>query len=63
MPAATVQLVANHTSAEATNGDAMMLSDRPRTPHDFLPQIARVFTVAGRYQARGWTEWTQGITY
>ena len=24
---------------------------------------APVFTVAGRYQARGWTEWTQGFQF
>src|SRR3954471_9777512 len=24
---------------------------------------ARVFTVAGKYTARGWTEWTQGFVY
>jgi unsaturated chondroitin disaccharide hydrolase len=60
--------------------------DRPLTPRDLTPKIARVFelsaakihsiedswraadgapvfTVNGRYQARGWTEWTQGFQF
>jgi unsaturated chondroitin disaccharide hydrolase len=64
----------------------MIQIDKPRTPHDLLPKIARVFelsaqkilsieeswrpedgapvfTVHGRYQARGWTEWTQGFQF
>jgi unsaturated chondroitin disaccharide hydrolase len=64
----------------------MLQIDRPRTPRDLLPKIARVFavsagkiraieetwrpedgapvfTVKGRYQARGWTEWTQGFQF
>jgi unsaturated chondroitin disaccharide hydrolase len=64
----------------------MIRIDRPRTPADLLPKIARlfalsarkirsidqtwrfedgapVFTVNGRYQARGWTEWTEGFVF
>src|SRR5438132_12851925 len=63
-----------------------MQLDRPRSPRDLLPKIARlfalsahkirsiertwrpdagapVFTVNGRYEARGWTEWTQGFQF
>ena len=63
----------------------MIRADRPRTPHDLVPAIDRlfelsaskilalerdssaggapVFTVEGRYTARGWTEWTEGFQY
>jgi unsaturated chondroitin disaccharide hydrolase len=33
--------------------------ERTRTPEEGSP----VFTVEGRYTARGWTEWTQGFQY
>ena len=33
--------------------------DRNWLPADGAP----VFTVQGRYQARGWTEWTQGFQF
>jgi unsaturated chondroitin disaccharide hydrolase len=40
-------------------GDKIMRLDRRWKPQDGAP----VFTVAGRYTARGWTEWTQGFQY
>src|SRR6476659_7072804 len=43
---------------ELSAGKIQALEDTWR-PEDGAP----VFTVKGRYQARGWTEWTQGFQF
>src|SRR5881392_1929692 len=41
------------------SGAKISAIERGRSVGDGAP----VFTVAGRYTARGWTEWTQGFQY
>jgi unsaturated chondroitin disaccharide hydrolase len=41
------------------SADKILAIDRAETPGAGAP----VFTVAGKYTARGWTEWTQGFVY
>lgn len=43
----------------AASAPKILSIDRAETPGAATP----VFTVAGRYTARGWTEWTQGFVY
>ena len=43
---------------ELSAGKIRSIEDAWR-PEDGAP----VFTVQGRYQARGWTEWTQGLQF
>jgi len=41
------------------SGDKILSIDQQEKPGDSAP----VFTVEGKYTARGWTEWTQGFVY
>ena len=43
----------------ALAGGKILALDRTWNPADGAP----VFTVNGRYRARGWTQWTEGFVY
>ena len=52
-------LVAKIETVFALSAGKIQALERRWDPDDGAP----VFTVAGRYQARGWTEWTQGFQF
>ncbi len=63
-----IQLDPNLKAADLQPQLARVFAAAPRKiraiDHDYpLGSGAPVFTVAGRYTARGWTEWTQGFQY